>query len=175
MSKTPEQIELEKLRAERTKLQAERDALKAQVEGAKERESEAATAPDDRSTIEVKSHMPRHHTIGAGSKNGKIVLVPGTNAVLARDWDKVKNLRVVQHYLALGKEGGLVEGEKTVAGALPERPGDAVRLIGECLDLSRLREWEKTATHGGIKRAITDQITKIEKARTPDKKTDDKE
>lgn len=127
-------------------------------------------------TIEIKSFMPRHHTIGAGygpakdgehgAAHGKIILKPGTNAVIYDDWLQVKGLAVIKHYLALGAAEGLVEGETgDKGGELPDRPGDAIRLVGECLDLERLRAWSASTEHRAVKRAIEDQVNKINAAR----------
>ena len=121
--------------------------------------------------IEIVSRVPRHHTIGAGTKNGEIVLVPGTNAVKASDWEAVKDLKVIKFYMTEKDSAGkplIEEGATTEdAGSLMDlRPAEAVKKITECLELPRLRKWLEADSRVPVKKAIEDQIAKLEAART---------
>lgn len=133
-------------------------------------------------TIEIFSHMPRLHIVGAGHgpavkdgdtvkpgpKHGKLTIKPGSNDIDATQWQQVRELPVMKHYLALGKAEGLIEGETSEGdGGLAElRPGDAARKVKDTLDLAKLREWEAAETRPPVLGEIKAKIKKLEAQRT---------
>jgi len=132
-------------------------------------------------TIEITSHMPRLHIVGAGHgpavkdgdtvkpgpKHGKLTIKPGSNDIDAAHWQQVRDLPVMKHYLALGKNEGLVEGETSESdcGLADMRPGEAARKVKDTLDLAKLREWEATETRPPVLGEIKVKIKKLEAQR----------
>lgn len=122
--------------------------------------------------IEIQSNLPRHHTIGAGgakgATHGEIVLKPGRNDINTEDWDKVKGLPVMRHYITKGE---IEEKDKIdTAGITDLKPGEAIRKVKDTLDVETLRKWAEGETRVAVTGAITEQITRVESQRKTDEK-----
>jgi hypothetical protein len=132
-------------------------------------------------TIEITSHMPRLHIVGAGHgpavkdgdtvkpgpKHGKLTIKPGSNDIDAATWEQVRGLPVIKHYLGKGKDEGLIEGETSESdgGLADMRPGEAARKVKDTLDLAKLREWEAAETRPPVLGEIKAKIKKLEAQR----------
>lgn len=123
----------------------------------------------------------RHHTIGAapGGKNtkgevvaghGAVRLMPGANTVNYDDWQAVKALPIIKHYLEkeVIVEGDTIDGEVKVLGDL--KPAAAIKLVNDTLDKKRLEGWLESEDRAPVRKALESRIAAIDAQRRDDKK-----
>lgn len=120
--------------------------------------------------VEIKNNMARLFMIGAGKEHGKINLMPGNNMVDANDWKAAKSLKVVAHYLdSRDLEETVVADDDNLAQL---SVGAAANRVLECLDSMRLKSWLTEENRPAVRKAIEDQLAKINSRRRVTEKSE---
>ena len=111
--------------------------------------------------IEITSNQARPHTIGAGSQNAKITLLPGRNVVSKKDWDAVKTLPVIKHYLDKKELEEGKTGDASLDDLSKLKFPDAMALVEATLDTKVLKRWAEQEKRPPIKKAIETKIATL--------------
>lgn len=126
--------------------------------------------------IIVRNNQSRIHQIGMPGGVGvpPVTLLPGINEVEEDQWAKCMEIPMIRDFYTKPRKDDdgdplkpLLEVLSAKASADPfkdARPGDAIKMIGELLDVKRLRELAETETRPAVQQAIQKQLAKINAA-----------